>query len=187
MTNERSELARKLASNAYRAARLKKISGVTADIIVSNLAKVLIVTSPRSDHGRLLMRAMSGGIKAELRPEDEKAVRYLLSHGQTPTVEAVAGRLSELSVIREAQDKRRAYAAQVSDNGAAVAEAISRRIADTGESYTWRELCKLMEWPSAPRYRTEIMATLEADDWIMTGPEARSLRPGARFVMLRAN
>jgi hypothetical protein len=179
--SERMQLARKLASNAYRTARLKKIPGVTADIVVSNLARVLISTSPRSDHGRLIMRAMRGGVPAELRTDDEKTVRYLLSHGQAPTISAVSGRLAELPAIHEAQRKRREYAETVTANGAAVAEAIARKLAETGESYTWQELRKLMDWPSSPRYLPAIMTALERDGWITSGRETRSLRPGARF------
>jgi DNA-binding IclR family transcriptional regulator len=90
--------------------------------------------------------------------------------------------------IQEGMSRRVAYANRVAEeDGCKVAEIIARRVQETGESYTWSELNKIMAWPGSPRYRREIMTRLEETGWISTGPEARSLRPGASFLRLSSD
>jgi hypothetical protein len=179
----REQLALKLASEAIRGARLRRAKGIFIDQVISNLAKVLVQTSPRSDHGQLLMRAMVPDNRLkEPRSPEEAAVRKLLSHGQTPTVSAVAGHVADNKGAADAKIRREAQAEQVSrEYGPAVAKAIAKRIAETGESYTWAELYRVMGWPwGYPK--VAIMRRLERDGWIATGRETRSLRPGDRYA-----
>ena len=186
--NGRSPLSLKIARNAYKAARLKHVKDVPPAQIIANLAKVLMVTHPRSEHGQLLMGAMRGVVPIGSRTDAELAVRYLLSHGQTPTPEAVAGRLKAVMGYRAAREKRDAFAASVvEERGLEIARLIDQKIRETGESYTWQELDNVMGWPRARIYRQIIMKELESAGWIETGSDSRSLRPGTRFRELRAD
>lgn len=179
---ERSRLALRLASEAIRKGKIRRDKGVTIDILITNLARVLLRTSPRSDHGQLLMRAMIPDNRLrEPRSPEETAVRELLSHGQTPTIPAVAGHVADNRGAAEARARREAQAEQIArEYGPAVAKAIADRIAETGESYTWAELYRVMGWPwGYPK--VAIMRRLERDGWIVSGRETRSLRPGDRY------
>lgn len=180
--NGKSPLSLKIAQNAYKSARLKRVEDVAPALIIANLAKVLMVTHPRSEHGRLLMGAMRGVVPIGSRTDAELAVRYLLSHGQTPTPEAVSGRLESVMTYRTAKKKRDAFAASiVQEHGPEIARLINQRIRETGKSYTWQELHTIMGWPRARIYRQTIMKELESAGWIKTGSDIRSLRPGTRF------
>jgi hypothetical protein len=182
MTDNRSRLALALASKAVRGSKLRRAKGVTIDVPIANLAKVLMRTSPRSDHGQLLMRAMVPDERLSgPRSPEEEAVRRLLSRGQSPTIRAVASYVADARRVAEAKARREALGARIAgEYGPAVAKAVADRIAETGESYTWAELYRAMGWPwGYPK--VIIIRQLERDGWLVTGSEERSLRPGERY------
>jgi len=179
----RSLTALRIANSAVRNARLKRAKNMTLDEIAYNLAKVLMTTPPRSDHGQLLVRALSPASADNKRSAEEIAVRWLLAHGQTPTEPAITTRLEMLRISEASRIQKETEAARIAEkDGLRAAEAIASRIARAGESFTWVELRHAMGWPLGKTTLEMILRRLEADGWIETGTKTRSLRPGSRYL-----
>lgn len=178
----RSQTAIRLAEQAIRNARLKKTTGISTEQRVMNLAKVLMVTSPRSDHGQLLMRALRPAL-GEYRPVEELAVRFLIRKGEAPTESAVAGFVQYRAEkdARDAELNRLAQETAAAD-GYRAAQFIAGRIAESGEAPTWHELRRVMGWTRKEPVFSKIMGNLSRDGWIVAGREPRSLRPGIRYL-----
>src|ERR1035441_5168866 len=167
----RSLTALRIANSAVRNARLKRAKNVTLDEIAYNLAKVLMVTPPRSDHGRLLMRALSPAVRDNARSAEELAARWLLAPGPTPTEPAIATRLEMLRISEAARIRKKARAVRIAErDGLKAAAAIADRIAQAGESFTWVELARSLDWPLDNMTLEMIMHQLEQSGWIQTGP-----------------
>jgi hypothetical protein len=180
----RSLTALRIANSAVRNARLKRAKNMTLDEIAYNLAKVLMVTPPRSDHGLLLMRALSPAIRDNARSAEELAARWLLAHGQTPTESAIATRLEMLRISEASRVRKKAKATRIAErDGLRAAAAIESRIAQAGESFTWIELARSLDWPLDKITLEMIMHQLERSEWIVTGTKSRTLRPGSRYLV----
>lgn len=176
----RSEAALELASKAIRHARLRKTPGVDKQARIMNLAKVLMATRARSEHGQLLIRALQPG--TGYRSPEEIAVRFLVRQGMAPTIPAVTGYVRALA-DREAKDTERTSTASriAESDGFRAAQYIADRIRDTGEAPTWLDLAINLGWPRNNAVYAKVVRQLERDGWITTGREARSLRPGSRY------
>ncbi len=176
----RSETAIALAGKAIKHARLRKTPGVDGETRIMNLAKVLMATHPRSEHGQLLVRALQPG--TGYRSPEEIAVRFLVRQGMTPTIPAVAGYVRALAA-REAKDTERTSAASqiAGSDGLRAAQFVADRIRDTGEAPTWLDLAINLGWPRNNIVYAKVIKQLERDGWITTGREPRSLRPGSRY------
>jgi hypothetical protein len=171
-----------LAAQLLRRDRLKprRSRGVTADQMAAALARVLMVTSPGSDHGRLLNSALTPRPKQAKtqgpRPPAEKAVRALLRLGQSPTPAAVAGVVDDLQRQQTARAARTARAAgHVQADGPRAVQAIAAHWQEHGCGPTWRGLAREMGWPEQDAAAT--VGALERAGLVETGDTPRSLRP----------
>jgi hypothetical protein len=172
-----------LAAQLLRRDRLKPRRDVTADQMTTALARVLMVTPPGSDHGRLLTSALTPRAKEAKahgpRPPAEKAVRALLRLGQTPTPQAVASALDGLQRQQTATATRTARAtARVQVDGQRAAQAVADHWRTHGCGPTWRGLARQMGWTEQDAAAT--VRALAAAGLVETGTTPRSLRPTGR-------
>lgn len=181
LVNGRSAQALRLAETAIRRNRLRPERGATYESMTANLARVLMRTHPKSQHGQLLMRALSPA-SPQKRSEPENAVRWLIKRGQSPTPEAVADRLQIVQAQKAPKidiwDIAESIAAR---DGMRAAQTIAEQIAETGQAPTWFELARALDWPRKQTRFDPIFRLLEREGWIVTGPEPRSIRPGRRY------
>jgi len=163
---------------------LKNKSGHARALSPEAFGRALAVTEPSSEHGRLLSRTLKALSRNEsLATEEERAVWWLARNGQTPTPNAVAGRVTAMQssytkrankdmVLREVVTKIR---------GHEVAAQIAAFIDGNGHGPTWLELSLMMDWNRI--YLNEIMEHLASNNWIAFTEEHRSLTPGSRYTI----
>lgn len=175
----------KLASLAIRNSKLEPANRVRRSDCIAVLAKTLLATNPRSPHGKLLMRSFRPVADDKQRSPEELSVRWLVKRAESPTPAAVAGRVLSYKTRGENLASVRQEANRIVDSdGYLAARLIADRIAETGESYTWLEVTKLMGWPVRKLLINEIFDKLRYLGWVETGSQTRSLRPGKRYLRL---
>lgn len=181
LSQGRSAQALRLAEAAIRNNRLRPERGATYEICTMNLAKVIMQTHPKSPHGQLLMRAFKRA-KPHERSEEEKAVRWLVCGGESPTVEAVANRVSVIRARKErSAEPRETPESIAARDGLRTAEFVAGQIDQTGQAPTWFEIVRALGWPRGQSVFEPVFRLLERDGWIITGTEPRSIRPGDRY------
>lgn len=178
----RSEQALSIAARALDNGNIRPVRGVDRESCVMNLAKTLMKTHPKSEHGQLLMRALSPVHAADRSPE-VLSVRWLVRRGESPSPEAVAGRIEAVRERDAVSTAKWETVNRIADADAfQAAKTIADRIAETGEAPTWRELIRAVGWPEKERpVCNMIFSRLDYLGWIETGKQARSLRPGKLY------
>lgn len=176
-----SAQAKKLATLAIKAARIKPCGTVTRQEMEKAVAGAITVTHPRSPHGQALMMALSAPVSQinnQMRPE-HRAIRWLVARGQTPTEAATAGRM-KATEIRLATIATRRQGAQVTvgTDGPRAAAVVAGVVAETGTGPTWHELAAAMDWPHHRPRLERIMRGLARAGWLTFTDQERSLRPG---------
>lgn len=185
--------ARRLAELLLERARLSSGRGVSREQVVEALAGVLAVTPPASPHGRLLAAALAP--PAAQRPKgrpvqrsrEQQAVWHLLTRGESPTPEAVAGELARAKEHWQAEERRAARVRAVLEDGGQgprAAVVVAERWRTAGAGPTWWELGDAMGWPRRKLEREALIRALERAGWLATGTKPRSLRPGPRLRRL---
>lgn len=169
----REAIAAATAAAAQRLAGQDR-HGMTRPHVAEAFGRALAAAPPRSPHRALLAAALADRPQAERSP-GELAARWLARRGETPTPEAVAGRLAAEVRQRARLEEARAIAERSGPAAAAYAAEVLER---TGTGPTWRELARAQGWPE--RLASPVITRLAAAGWLATGTAPRSLRPGPR-------
>jgi hypothetical protein len=117
------------------------------------------------------------------RPAAEAAVRFLLGHGQVPTVAAVAAQLATFERHKAAmaarEQRRKQLLALPPSDAAQAATLVADRWQAHGHGPTWHELGRAMGWPYEAVAAT--ICALATAGWLVVGTEPRSLQPGPQM------
>jgi len=156
--------------------------GTRLPLAAATVGRALVATSPKSDHGQLLARALQAATDG--RPADERAVLWLARRGEIPTAAAVAARIEGEARHHAAAKVLRAVADwAAAEDGPQASEYVAAVLAETGTGPTWRELGAALGWPRRPHDTIYVIITrLAAAGWLDQGDKtARSLRPGRKY------
>jgi hypothetical protein len=144
---------------------------------------------------RPLTDAMAEVLATAPLAELQEAKTWLLSHGQGVSPPALANAVLQARQRVETAPRKAAQAkwekaereafksdlrANLDAHGRRAAILVARALEETGAAPTWAELCHGLGWPGWWQREVAIRKLAKAG-WLVTGTEARSLRPGPKW------